>query len=149
MDGGGIGNIPNAVNLFRGDVNLPLELISLPGRGDLDVKVAIMYQSNIQNLVDTWSLESPTGILGLGWNMPYEMIAIDNKNTGSTYDDQYYLVSGGSANRLHQDITPRKSDQVTRDYLIFETDDYKPWDIRYYLKEEKWVIIKQNGVKQV
>ncbi len=36
MDGCGIGIIPNAVNLFRGDVNLPLELISLPGRGDLD-----------------------------------------------------------------------------------------------------------------
>ncbi|MGB5596176.1 MAG: hypothetical protein WBM32_01410 [Crocosphaera sp.] len=53
MDDGGIGSIPNAVNLFRGDVNLPLELISLPGRGELDVKVAIMYQSNIQNLVDT------------------------------------------------------------------------------------------------
>ncbi|MDJ0600302.1 MAG: hypothetical protein QNJ37_15855 [Crocosphaera sp.] len=81
MDGGGIGSIPNAVNLFRGDVNLPLELISLPGRGDLDVKVAIMYQSNIQTLVDTWNLEAPTGLLGLGWNMPYEMIAIDNKNT--------------------------------------------------------------------
>lgn len=142
MDGGGIGNIPNAVNLFRDDVNLPLELISLPGRGDLDVKVAIMYQSNIQNLVDTWNLEAPTGILGLGWNMPYEMIAIDNKNTGSTYDDQYYLVSGGSANRLYQD-------GVTEDGAWnFETEDYKPWDIRYYPKDEKWVLIKENGVKQ-
>ncbi|MBO1350517.1 MAG: RHS repeat-associated core domain-containing protein [Hormoscilla sp. GUM202] len=119
-----------------------MELISLPGRGDLDVKVAIMYQSNIQNLVDTWNLEAPTGILGLGWNMPYEMIAIDNKNTGSSYDNQYYLVSGGSANRLHQD-------GVTADGAWnFETEDYKPWDIRYYPNEEKWVIIKENGVKQ-
>ncbi|NEO83330.1 MAG: hypothetical protein F6J87_03565 [Spirulina sp. SIO3F2] len=143
MDGGGIGNIPDSVNLFRGDVNLPLELISLPGRGDLDVKVAIMYQSNIQNLVDIWNLEAPTGILGLGWNMPYEMIAIDNKNTGYSYDDQYYLVSGGSANRLHQD-------GVTEDGAWnFETEDYKPWDIRYYPNEEKWVIIKENGVKQI
>ncbi|HAC64987.1 MAG TPA: hypothetical protein DCF68_16010 [Cyanothece sp. UBA12306] len=143
MDGSGIGSIPNAVNLFRGDVNLPLELISLPGRGELDVKVAIMYQSNIQNLVDTWNLEAPTGILGLGWNMPYEMIAIDNKSTGSTYDDQYYLVSGGGANRLHQD-------GVTQDGAWnFETEDYKPWDIRYYPKDEKWVIIKENGVKQI
>ncbi len=143
MDGGGIGSIPNAVNLFRGDVNLPLELISLPGRGDLDVKVAIMYQSNIQNLVDTWNLEASTGILGLGWNMPYEMIAIDNKTTGSTYDDQYYLVSGGGANRLHQD-------GVTEDGAWnFETEDYQPWDIRYYPQEERWVIIKENGVKQV
>lgn len=149
MDGGGIGNIPNAVNLFRGDVNLPLELVSLPGRGDLDVKVAIMYQSNIQNLVDTWNLEAPTGILGLGWNMPYEMIAIDNKTTGSSYDDQYYLVSGGSAIRLHQDRVNLAPDKVTIESLNFETEDYKPWDIRYYQKEEKWVIVKENGVKQI
>ncbi|MDJ0534482.1 MAG: polymorphic toxin-type HINT domain-containing protein [Xenococcaceae cyanobacterium MO_207.B15] len=148
-DGGGMGSIPNAVNLFRGDVNLPLELISLPGRGDLDVKVAIMYQSNIQNLVDTWNLEAPTGILGLGWNIPYEMIAIDNKNTGSSYDDEYYLVSGGSANRLHQDGVNLASDTVTIESWNFQTDDYKPWDIRYYPKEEKWVIIKENGVKQI
>ncbi|NET24832.1 RHS repeat domain-containing protein [Okeania sp. SIO1I7] len=143
MDGGGIGNIPNAVNLFRGDVNLPLELISLPGRGDLDVKVVIIYQSNIQNLVDTWNLEAPTGILGLGWSMPYEMIAIDNRNTGAIYDNRYYLVSGGSANRLYQD-------GVAQDGAWnFETEDYKPWDIRYYRDEEKWVIIKENGIKQI
>ncbi|NEN95448.1 MAG: hypothetical protein F6K50_07890 [Moorea sp. SIO3I7] len=148
MDGSGIGTIPNSVNLFRGDVNLPLELISLPGRGDLDVKVAIMYQSNIQNLVDTWNLESPTGILGLGWNMPYEMIAIDNKNTGSSYDNEYYLVSGGSANRLYQDGVNLASDGVSIESWNFETEDYKPWDIRYYPNKEKWVIIKENGVKQ-
>jgi RHS repeat-associated protein len=149
MDGGGIGNLPNAVNLFQGDVNLPLELITLQGRGELDVKVAIMYQSNIQNLVDTWNLEAPTGILGLGWNMPYEMIAIDNKNTGSTYDDQYYLVSGGSANRLHQDGVNLAPDGVSIESWNFETEDYKPWDIRYYPKLEKWVIVKENGVKQI
>lgn len=143
MDTEGVGGISNSVNLFRGDVNLPLELISLPGRGNLDTKVAIMYQSNIQNLVDTWNLEASTGILGLGWNMPYEMIAIDNKKTGFTYDDEYYLISGGSANRLHQD-------GVTEDGAWnFETEDYKPWDIRYYPKEEKWIIVKESGVKQI
>jgi len=143
MDGSGVSSIPNSVNLFRGDVNLPLELISLPGRGDLDVKVAIMYQSNIQNLVDTWNLEAPTGILGLGWNMPHEMIVIDNKNTGSSYDNEYYLVSGGGGNRLHQD-------GVTKDGAWnFETEDHKPWKINYYPKSEEWVIVKENGVKQI
>lgn len=149
MDGGGIGNIPNAVNLFRGDVNLPLELISLPGRSDLDIKVAIMYQSNIQNLVDTWNLEAPTGILGLGWDMPYEMIAIDNKSTGSGYDNEYYIVSGGGASRLYQDGVNLAKDGVSIESLTFETEDYKPWDIRYYPQDETWVIVKENGVKQI
>jgi hypothetical protein len=74
--------------------------------------------------------------------MPNEKIAIDNKNTGSTYDDQCYLVSGGSANRLYQDGL---TDDGARN---FETEDYKPWDIRYYPRDEKWVITKENGVKQ-
>ncbi|ELS03519.1 RHS repeat-associated core domain protein [Xenococcus sp. PCC 7305] len=149
IDGGGIGNIPNAVNLFRGDVNLPLELISLPGRSDLDVQVAIMYRSNIQNLVDTWNLEAPTGILGLGWDMPYEMIAIDNKSTGSGYDNEYYIVSGGGASRLYQDGVNLAKDGVSIESLNFETEDYKPWDIRYYPQDETWVIVKENGVKQI
>ena len=72
---------------MRCQSNLPLELISLPGRSDLDVKVAITYQNNIQNMVDTWNMEVPTGLLGLGWNMSYEIIAIDNRNTGANYND--------------------------------------------------------------
>ncbi|WP_155994298.1 hypothetical protein [Trichodesmium erythraeum] len=49
--------------------------------------MAITYQSNIQNMVDTWNMEVPTGLLGLGWNMSYEIIAIDNRNTGANYND--------------------------------------------------------------
>ena len=30
----------------------------------------------------------------------------------------------------------------------FETEDYKPWGICYYSRDKKWVIIKENGVKQ-
>jgi len=142
MDGSGLGNISNSVNMFRGDVNFPLELISLPGRGGLDVKVAIMYDGMVKNQVDTWNLQAATGILGLGWAMPYETIAIDNKGTGEIYDDEYYLVSGGGANRLYQD-------GVAEDGAwIFETGDYKPWDIRYYPKEQRWTIVKENGVVQ-
>lgn len=139
---GGIGDISKSINLFRGDVNLPLELISLPGRGDLDVKITLMYQSNIHNEVDIWNLEAPTGILGLGWTLPYEMITINNKGTAEIFDDEYYLVSGGTACRLY------KSNIAEDGAWCYETEDYKPWIIRYYKEAERWVIIKENGVMQ-
>ena len=89
MDSGGVGNITDSVNLFRGDVNLPINIVSLPGRGGLEAKVTLMYQSNIQNNVDTWNLDAPTGLVGFGWSMPYDMIAIDNKGNASISDDAY------------------------------------------------------------
>jgi hypothetical protein len=52
------GALGNSVNLFTGDVNLPLNLVTLPGRNGLDVGVNIAYSSNIQNQVDTWNVEA-------------------------------------------------------------------------------------------
>ena len=36
IDPGGIGGIAQSVNLFRGDVSLPLTLASISGRGGLE-----------------------------------------------------------------------------------------------------------------
>ena len=39
----------DSVNLFRGDVNLSLDLVSLKGRNGLDFKVTASYGSNVKN----------------------------------------------------------------------------------------------------
>ncbi|MGH7454032.1 MAG: DUF6531 domain-containing protein, partial [bacterium] len=95
-----LGAIGNSVNLFTGDVALPLNLVSLPGRNGLDVSVTISYNSNVQNIADIRNLEAPTGILGLGWSLDYEKIVVDHKGTGSRNDDDFYLVAGGVSNLL-------------------------------------------------
>ncbi|HMW35408.1 MAG TPA: DUF6531 domain-containing protein, partial [bacterium] len=95
-----LGVASNSVNLFSGDVHLPLALLSVPGRNGLDVGVNISYNSNIQNQNSTWNLEAPTGIMGLGWSFGYEKIIVNHKSTGSIRDDDYYHISGSAGNQL-------------------------------------------------
>src|SRR5262247_1172790 len=77
LDGSAIGQLSSAVNLFRGDVNLPQRLFSMPGRhrgSGLDVDFTAMYQSNVYRDAFTWNRDAPTGVLGLGWSLPLTYI---------------------------------------------------------------------------
>lgn len=137
----GIGE--NSVNLYSGDVNLPVPLVSLPGRGGLDVNVTMSYNSNIQHIEDAWNLDAPTSILGLGWSMNYDRIVVDHKQTGNRHDDEFYLISGGTSNRLIQTgYDPSNSAIKT-----YETKNYQFWKIRYIPYDERWEIIKEDGNK--
>ncbi|MBX7152053.1 hypothetical protein K1X84_10460 [bacterium] len=133
------GMVGNSVNLYTGDVNLPMNLINLPGRNGLDVNVTAMYSSNVQNQVGTWNLEAPTGILGLGWSMDYDRIIVDHKNTGSRHDDEFYLVSGGSSNLLVRTGTDGDGS------YIYETKNYQFWKIKYVPNLLRWEITKEDG----
>ena len=86
--------------MFTGDVSLPINLLSIQGRGGLAAGVTASYSSNIQHQRDIWALEAPTSILGLGWSMDYDKIVVDHKNTGTIHDDDFYLISWGSSNEL-------------------------------------------------
>jgi hypothetical protein len=91
----------NNVNLFRGDLNTSLTLLSLPSRNNLDVSIDLFYQSNIHDQAFLWNLEAPTSIIGLGWAMPYEKIELVNSIAGSIHDSRYALSSNnGSFNLL-------------------------------------------------
>lgn len=153
------GAASNSVNLFTGDVALPVNLISLPGHNGLDVSVSIAYSSNVQNSVATWNKESPTGILGLGWSMEIPRIVADNKQTGTREDDEYYLVENGSSNPLVR--TTSGTDEIGSFYG-YETKNYQFWKIRYYYDiaelygstgygsgPNKWVITKEDGTAYV
>ncbi len=141
-----IGNASNSVNLFTGDVALPLNLISLPGRGGLDVDIAISYNSNVQHIVNTWNLEAPTGIMGLGWSMEIPKIVVDHKNTGAREDDTFYLIENGTSNRL---IRTTSGSDGGGAFKIYETKTYQFWKIKYYDVSQKWEIINDSGVKYI
>ncbi|MGB7922609.1 MAG: RHS repeat-associated core domain-containing protein [Pyrinomonadaceae bacterium] len=138
LDPNGLGAIAESVNLFRGDVTLPLTLISLTGRSGLEAGATLVYKSNVQQEVDTWNMDAPTGPLGLGWSMGYEMIARDNRATAATNNDQYYLIANGGANRLH--LT-----SANTDFWEFQLEQYEFWQIRYYRRQERWEIVKEDG----
>jgi hypothetical protein len=153
------GAASNSVNLFTGDVALPLNLVSLPGANGLDVNVSIAYNSNVQNIVDTWNLEAPTGILGLGWSMDIPKIVADHKQTGAREDDTYYLLEGGSSNRL---VRTASGTDASGPYYVYETQNYQFWKIKYYYDiseitgsssygdgPNKWVITKEDGTTYI
>lgn len=134
-----LGAIANSVNLFTGDLALPLNLVSIPGRDGLGIDVSIQYSSaNIENISDMWNLEAPTGILGLGWSMAQSQIVVDNKQTGARDDDEFYLIDGGVSTRL---ICIGNSSGVK----TYKTKTYSNKIIRYTYASEKWEIVHEDG----
>lgn len=134
-----IGAAQNSVNLFTGDVALPLNLVSMPGRGGINAGVSISYSSNVHNIAETRNEEAPTGILGLGWSMGLEKIVVDHKGTGAEEDDDYYLLAGGASNKLVRTGTDGSA-------RVYEAENYVFWSIKFYPSDERWEIIKENGV---
>ena len=88
------------VNLFRGDVNTSMTLISLPSRNNLDVGVVLSYRSNIHDQATLWNLEAPTSTLGLGWDLSYERIQLADPTISSLTDRKYFLVNSDSSSLL-------------------------------------------------
>lgn len=137
-----MGAASNSVNLFTGDVALPLTLLSLSGRGGLDANVTISYNSNVQGSVGVWNLEAPTGILGLGWSMDIPKIVVDHKGTGAKDDDAYYLLQGGASNRL---VRTTSGSDANGAFKIYQAKSYKFWKIKFYTGIQKWEITDENG----
>lgn len=137
-----LGAVANAVNLFTGSVNLPMNLASLPSKNGLSIDVSIFYNSNVRNQVDIHNLEAPTGVLGLGWSLPTSQIVVDNKMTGTREDDEYYFVDGGASSKL----ICVGINGGTRSYKV---ETFQNWIITYTAGQEKWEIIKDDGVKYI
>ncbi len=103
-----IGNLTSSVNLFRGDVNYSQDLITLPGRmpnQGLDIKISAMLQSNVYEDATTWNRDKPTGILGLGWDLPITQITVENTESPCS-DNWQYIYSEGSPNPLYRNPVP-------------------------------------------
>ena len=138
-----LGRISENVNLFRGNVSFPLPLLSMENRGGLQVDVSLAYQSDILHSVTTWNLESPTGIVGLGWQMPYAMIERDLGSAISPYDDPYYLsTTDGGRSRLF--LVDRAADVWT-----FESENFDFSIITYQPAKEIWTIIDSGGQTRI
>jgi hypothetical protein len=128
------------VNLVTGNVSFPVNLLSLPGRNGLDFDLAIVYNSNVRHVVDTWNFEAPTSVLGLGWSFIQDQIVRNTRGTGSTLDDTYFLVSGGT-------ILPLTRTGLGAEGEIYQSETYQFWKIRYLVALELWVVTKEDGTR--
>lgn len=94
--------IDNTVNLFRGDVNFYIPLVSLTGRNGLDLQVSALYRSNVSEQTKNRNLTAPTSILGLGWELPTDRIEVDTNGTGTQDDNKYFFIRNETRNRLYR-----------------------------------------------
>lgn len=96
FDSNSVGDLRSSVNLFRGDINFTQTLLSMPGRrtGDnLDLSIALLYQSNVLRDATTWNRDAPTSTLGLGWSMPVPTIVLDDAGSLVAATRSYRYVS--------------------------------------------------------
>lgn len=142
IDPNGLGGISDSINLFRGEVNIPLNLLSVSDRSGLEASVTILYNNNVIKKTDTWNLEAPTGPVGLGWSMGFDFITLENNGTIADNNNNYYLIANGNVNKLFLTVQ-------TNSYWEFELEQYQFWQIRYYLNEERWIIIKEDGSQHI
>lgn len=135
-----LGSMNSYVSQVSGELNLPMNLVSISGPS-LGINVSIAYNStNIENLSKTWNREAPTGSLGLGWSLDAQMIVVDNKQTGTREDDDFYLVEGGRSIKLYC----LGVNSGTRSY---RTGSFSNWRINYTPSTEKWEVIKDDGTR--
>lgn len=147
LDAGALGDVAKSVNLFRGSLNLPLSLVSLPGPNGLDLDLSAFYSGNVKQSVDTWNREAPTTILGLGWSMPYTMITFTPDGTASALSGDYTLYVNGapvSLTRVSTEGVAGEDDET----VIFASRTYPLWDIRYQPSSESWTVTKDDGTIQ-
>ncbi|GIG88105.1 RHS repeat domain-containing protein [Plantactinospora endophytica] len=133
---GGVGDVADSLNLFRGDVNLPLPLVALRGRNGLDLAVTAFYGSNVEAATQPSNRTAPTGVLGVGWSLPREQVLRD-----PTTDD-LYLVVGGSPRQL-----VRAASGAADEYELL---DHQFWAIRRFPDEadpgrDRWEVVREDG----
>ncbi|MEM6720070.1 MAG: RHS repeat-associated core domain-containing protein [Bacteroidota bacterium] len=90
----------DSVNLFRGDVNLSLNLVSLQGRNGLDFKVTASYGSNVKNNIQISNVDKPTGIMGLGWTLPFQRIEVETSGNATSNDNTYFIYNDNTPTEL-------------------------------------------------
>ena len=138
----------DSVNLFRGEVGFPLTLLSLENRGGLKTEITLNYGSAIDPAVTTFNQAAPTGIAGMGWSLPYEMILLDFQGSGSPADDSYYLAtSDGARSKLWP--TGQANIGAPNEVWTFEVESYRFQSISYSPPRQLWTIIEADGSMRI
>ena len=148
LDSSAIGNVSKSVNLYRGDVNLPLKLVSLEGPQGLNVLLTGYYGSNVGQQVTTWNREAPTGVLGLGWSMPFDCIAFAGGGTASWLEGSFTLNTGGNAHPLTL-VSWSGAAGSANETLVFADPLNALWSFTFTPASETWTVVREDGLTLV
>ncbi|MDR7666091.1 RHS repeat-associated core domain-containing protein [Methanosarcina sp. Z-7115] len=133
------GQYDDKVDIYSGQVSFPVVIAERKGRNGLELSLQINYHSQACYNATTWNLETPTGSLGLGWNLLTDYIFVDLHGSSALSSRSYYIYTDGTLNELV--CVGKNPDQS----LEYKTIAFQFWKILYYPQQEKWTIIKENG----
>ena len=130
-----------SINLFQGNISMPLELISLPGLNNHNCDLTLLYQSQVDTKVGVWNMDDIPTSFGLGWDLSFPKIVKDEKLNGEPSDDIYFLIDQGNPTRLIASPYSTSSE----DQIEYELENYNFHKITYFPKLYKWEILKEDG----
>lgn len=144
LDASATGDARDSVNLFRGDVNFPLQLVTLDGPNGLDLKLSANYSGALGQQPDTWNLDAPTGVLGLGWSFGFDFIEYQATATTSYLQGRYLLHSNGATVALT--LLEWRNRNQADELLRFASPSQPLWQFDYSPPQELWTVKRDDGV---
>lgn len=138
-----LGFIQNHVNLYTGDLELPLNLVSMDAPGGINVDLTLFYNSNTERTSHQWERDTPTGVMGYGWSFKYPSIIVDNKNTATRHDDEFYLSDGNPNKLVCTSISEMYYVDDLGDFYAaarYKTKSYSPYTYYYIESLERWEV---------
>ncbi|WP_421876541.1 RHS repeat domain-containing protein [Marinoscillum sp.] len=149
-DNGGsdpIGSVQDYVNLYTGDLNMPLNVLTLNTEIGLPISVSFTYNSNVDLSVLKWNKEQDDGVLGHAWSFDYPKITVDDRSTGTRIDDIFYLVDGGSNELICIDKgISYQVDGIPTSFQAkaFKTKNFSPYTFYYIEDLERWEVWREG-----
>ena len=139
------------VDTLTGIAQLNVPLINCGAPPQLDFSFGLTYAGNIEDDATTWNRKLPTGICGLGWDLPLSRIARQSINDGNHYGDVFSLQLGSQQIRLVLTQEVAAGGILTQDYA---TDPQMFWSIRREQKLDegggvvfdRWIVMTQDGI---
>lgn len=130
------------MNLFRGQLALPLNLVSLPGRNGLNTGLTAVYDSAVGRQVRLRNRNAPTSSLGVGWSMGHERIVVEERGVALSDQQRFLLVDTNGVQPLY-----RVGEAEGR--VSFQLREYRFWKIELVGVEDPesshWVVVHEDG----
>ncbi len=135
------GLIQGSINEVTGKVAFSVPISSISAR-TLSYAISLNYSNQgIFKKAKQNSHFSETSSLGFGWQISIPKIVVDNKQTGTREDDDFYLIDGSNSTKL---ICTNRDGS----YWEFEAEKYAPWKFHFYPStsyNDYWIITKEDG----
>lgn len=130
--------LSEAIQRYNGTVAFPVDIARIAAPGMTEALV-LSYSSNVQGAAQTWNLDAPTGVAGLGWTLELSFIARLPALSVAESEEQIYMAVLGRWSRLFK--TGTANDGAT----LYAPEVAVPWTIRYYPRNERWIITDEYG----